>query len=189
MQELPPGGQCAPTGGAPLSQKLSSRLISTVVVAEASPASAAGERSVVMITFPSFKWGSSAYHHVIHCTGEASQETDESGTPANTVLRVALRVLAVACSLHTTWAPASPWSPRPLDLRAGAVWTLHTGPNVPSVGEVTEINEAFAENSGLVNKSCWDDGWLIKMTLSDPSELDAPMSEEAYEKYIKAIEE
>ena len=32
-------------------------------------------------------------------------------------------------------------------------------------------------------------GWLIKMTLSDPSELDELMSEEAYEKYVKSIEE
>ncbi|XP_059960996.1 glycine cleavage system H protein, mitochondrial-like [Mesoplodon densirostris] len=59
----------------------------------------------------------------------------------------------------------------------------------PLSGEVTEINEALAENAGLVNKSCYEDGWLIKMTLSNPSELDELMSEEAYEKYIKSIEE
>ncbi|XP_023987131.1 glycine cleavage system H protein, mitochondrial-like [Physeter macrocephalus] len=59
----------------------------------------------------------------------------------------------------------------------------------PLSGEVTEINEALAENPGLVNKSCYEDGWLIKMTLSNPSELDEVMSEEAYEKYIKSIEE
>ncbi|KFO21242.1 Polycystic kidney disease protein 1-like 2 [Fukomys damarensis] len=58
----------------------------------------------------------------------------------------------------------------------------------PLSGEVTEINEALAENPGLVNKSCYEDGWLIKMTVSDPSELDELMSEEAYEKYVKSIE-
>uniref|UniRef100_A0A8D2CWQ8 Glycine cleavage system H protein n=1 Tax=Sciurus vulgaris TaxID=55149 RepID=A0A8D2CWQ8_SCIVU len=57
------------------------------------------------------------------------------------------------------------------------------------LSEVTEINEALAENPGLVNKSCYEDSWLIKMTLSDPSELDDLMSEEAYEKYIKSTEE
>uniref|UniRef100_A0A452DVL7 Glycine cleavage system H protein, mitochondrial n=1 Tax=Capra hircus TaxID=9925 RepID=A0A452DVL7_CAPHI len=56
-------------------------------------------------------------------------------------------------------------------------------------GEVTEINKALAENPGLVNKSCYEDGWLIKMTFSNPSELDELMSEEAYEKYIKSIGE
>ncbi|EPQ07209.1 Sodium/hydrogen exchanger 6 [Myotis brandtii] len=40
-QELPPACQCAPTVGAPLSQKPGSRLASTVTVAGASPASAA----------------------------------------------------------------------------------------------------------------------------------------------------
>ncbi|XP_061043625.1 glycine cleavage system H protein, mitochondrial-like [Eubalaena glacialis] len=59
----------------------------------------------------------------------------------------------------------------------------------PLSGEVTEINEALAENPGLVNKSCYEDGWLIKMTQSNPSELDELMSEKAYEKYIKSIEE
>ncbi|XP_059940651.1 glycine cleavage system H protein, mitochondrial isoform X1 [Mesoplodon densirostris] len=63
------------------------------------------------------------------------------------------------------------------------------GTKLNKQGEVTEINEALAENPGLVNKSCYEDGWLIKMTLSNPSELDELMSEEAYEKYIKSIEE
>uniref|UniRef100_A0A0D9RUF4 Glycine cleavage system H protein n=1 Tax=Chlorocebus sabaeus TaxID=60711 RepID=A0A0D9RUF4_CHLSB len=59
----------------------------------------------------------------------------------------------------------------------------------PLSGEVTEINETLGENPGLVNKSCYEDGWLIKMTLSNPSELEELMSEEAYERYIKSIEE
>ena len=59
----------------------------------------------------------------------------------------------------------------------------------PLSGEVTEINKALAENPGLVNKSCYEDVWLIKMTFSNPSELDELMSEEAYEKYKKSIEE
>ncbi|XP_031220469.1 glycine cleavage system H protein, mitochondrial [Mastomys coucha] len=59
----------------------------------------------------------------------------------------------------------------------------------PLSGEVTEVNEALAENPGLVNKSCYKDGWLIKMTLSGPSGLDELVSDEAYEKYVKSIEE
>ncbi|XP_027958399.1 glycine cleavage system H protein, mitochondrial-like [Eumetopias jubatus] len=43
-------------------------------------------------------------------------------------------------------------------------------------GEVTEINEALEENPGLVNKSCYEDGWLIKIALSNPSELDELMN-------------
>uniref|UniRef100_E1BDC8 Glycine cleavage system H protein n=1 Tax=Bos taurus TaxID=9913 RepID=E1BDC8_BOVIN len=59
----------------------------------------------------------------------------------------------------------------------------------PVSGEAAEINKALAENPGLVNKSCYEDGWLIKMTFSNPSELDELTREEAYEKYIKSTEE
>ncbi|KAJ7312002.1 hypothetical protein JRQ81_006330 [Phrynocephalus forsythii] len=59
----------------------------------------------------------------------------------------------------------------------------------PITGEVTEINTALADTPGLVNKSCYQDGWLMKMTVANPSELDELMTEDAYEKYIKSIEE
>ncbi|NWV28102.1 GCSH protein, partial [Origma solitaria] len=59
----------------------------------------------------------------------------------------------------------------------------------PLSGEVTEINAALADNPGLVNKSCYQDGWLIKMTVENPAELDELMTEDAYEKYIKSIED
>lgn len=32
-------------------------------------------------------------------------------------------------------------------------------------------------------------GWLIKMTVANPAELDELMTEDAYEKYIKSIED
>ncbi|XP_036615027.1 glycine cleavage system H protein, mitochondrial-like [Trichosurus vulpecula] len=34
----------------------------------------------------------------------------------------------------------------------------------PLTGEVTELNVVLAEHPGLVNKSCYEDGYLIKMT-------------------------
>lgn len=57
------------------------------------------------------------------------------------------------------------------------------------LSEVTEITEALEENPGLVNKSCYENGWLIQITLSNPSELGELMSEKAYKKYRKCIEE
>ena len=46
----------------------------------------------------------------------------------------------------------------------------------PLSGEVTEINEALAENPRPVNKSCQENDWLTKMTLNNPSELDELIS-------------
>ncbi|KAI4568028.1 hypothetical protein MJT46_007826 [Ovis ammon polii x Ovis aries] len=99
-------------------------------------------------------------------------------------LRAVRSVQAAVGSLSAISAPSAPCSLRPWGLRAGAA--AHRP--CSAVGEVTEINKALAENPGLVIKSCYEDGWLIKMTFSNPSELEL-MSEEAYEKYIKSIEE
>ncbi|KAM4743816.1 glycine cleavage system protein H (aminomethyl carrier), b [Anableps anableps] len=59
----------------------------------------------------------------------------------------------------------------------------------PLTGEVTAINTELAENPGLVNKSCYADGWLIKMTIEKPEELDKLMDQPAYDKFIKSLDE
>uniref|UniRef100_A0A3Q3W8S4 Glycine cleavage system H protein n=1 Tax=Mola mola TaxID=94237 RepID=A0A3Q3W8S4_MOLML len=59
----------------------------------------------------------------------------------------------------------------------------------PLTGEVVEVNERLADEPGLVNKSCYKDGWLMKMTIAKPAELDSLMDEAAYERYIRSIED
>jgi glycine cleavage system H protein len=54
----------------------------------------------------------------------------------------------------------------------------------PLDGQITEVNTAIVENPALVNEDPLENGWFFKMTLSDPSELDALMDEEAYRAYI-----
>ncbi|XP_069755619.1 glycine cleavage system H protein, mitochondrial-like [Narcine bancroftii] len=59
----------------------------------------------------------------------------------------------------------------------------------PLTGEVTDINKALVDNPGLVNKSCYGEGWLIKMTLDNPAEVDKLMEEKTYEIFLKSIED
>ncbi|XP_061772791.1 glycine cleavage system H protein, mitochondrial-like isoform X2 [Nerophis ophidion] len=59
----------------------------------------------------------------------------------------------------------------------------------PLTGEVVEVNSLLADKPGLVNKSCYKDGWLMKMTIAKPSELDSLMDEAAYERYVRSIED
>uniref|UniRef100_A0A3Q2QDU7 Glycine cleavage system H protein n=1 Tax=Fundulus heteroclitus TaxID=8078 RepID=A0A3Q2QDU7_FUNHE len=59
----------------------------------------------------------------------------------------------------------------------------------PLTGEVTAVNKELAENPGLVNKSCYADGWLIKMTVEKPEELEKLMDQAAYDKFVKSLEE
>jgi len=50
----------------------------------------------------------------------------------------------------------------------------------PVSGEVTEVNEALRDAPELVNSDPFGEGWLMKVTLSDASELDALMDAAAY---------
>lgn len=56
--------------------------------------------------------------------------------------------------------------------------------NCPISGEVTEINEALEDAPETINKSAFDDGWIIKVKLSDPAELDSLMKADAYKELI-----
>ena len=55
----------------------------------------------------------------------------------------------------------------------------------PVSGEVVEINEALADNPALVNTDPWGDGWMIRIRMSDPTEVDELMTAEEYEEYIE----
>ncbi len=54
----------------------------------------------------------------------------------------------------------------------------------PASGEVLEVNEALAGDASIVNAGAESDGWLYKMKLSDPSELEALMDADGYKKLI-----
>jgi glycine cleavage system H protein len=54
----------------------------------------------------------------------------------------------------------------------------------PVDGSVTEINPAAAADPQLVNTAPQSDGWLWKMTLADPSQLDGMMDEAGYLKMV-----
>ena len=55
----------------------------------------------------------------------------------------------------------------------------------PVSGEVLEINSKLAAHPETVNKDPYGDGWLLKIRLADPKELDALMSAAQYRKYIE----
>ena len=55
----------------------------------------------------------------------------------------------------------------------------------PVSGEVVEINEALADKPELVNTDPYGDGWMIKIKVTDASELDELMPADEYEEYIQ----
>jgi glycine cleavage system H protein len=54
----------------------------------------------------------------------------------------------------------------------------------PVSGEVTEANQALADKPELVNESPYGDGWIVKVRLSDPAEVDALLTAEQYEQLL-----
>ena len=55
----------------------------------------------------------------------------------------------------------------------------------PVSGKVVEINEALADNPALVNTDPYGDGWMIRIHVSDPTEVEELMTAEEYEEYIE----
>ena len=53
----------------------------------------------------------------------------------------------------------------------------------PVSGTVVEVNEALEDEPGLINKDAFEN-WIIKVELSDKSELDDLMDAEAYKAFI-----
>ena len=53
----------------------------------------------------------------------------------------------------------------------------------PVGGSVTAVNEDLVDEPGKVNTDPMGDGWFMKMQVSDPSELDDLMDEDAYKEY------
>ncbi|MHB1000243.1 MAG: glycine cleavage system protein GcvH [Armatimonadota bacterium] len=55
----------------------------------------------------------------------------------------------------------------------------------PVNGEVIEINNNLIETPEVLNESPYSDGWLIKVKLDNPDEINELVSSESYESYLQ----
>lgn len=55
--------------------------------------------------------------------------------------------------------------------------------NIPVSGKVVEINEAISQSPEVINSDPYGAGWLFKIELANPGELDALMDAAAYDQY------
>lgn len=56
----------------------------------------------------------------------------------------------------------------------------------PLSGTVTERNERLADSPELVNDSPYEGGWMLRVQMSDPSEMDALMSAAEYSALVES---
>jgi glycine cleavage system H protein len=57
---------------------------------------------------------------------------------------------------------------------------------MPVSGEVVELNEELISTPELVNKDPYGQGWMIKLKMNDPSELDDLLSPGDYQAMLES---
>ena len=59
----------------------------------------------------------------------------------------------------------------------------------PVSGEVVAVNQVAIDSPELVNEDPYDNGWLIRVTPSQPAEMDDPMTAADYESFLETLDE
>jgi len=59
----------------------------------------------------------------------------------------------------------------------------------PVTGSVTQVNEELFNHPELVNSDPYGQGWMIVVEIGEASELDALMTAEQYEAYLRQVKE
>ncbi len=54
----------------------------------------------------------------------------------------------------------------------------------PVTGVIVEVNEELDDAPELVNESPYEDGWIIKIKMTEPDEMEDMLNAEAYIKYL-----
>jgi glycine cleavage system H protein len=57
----------------------------------------------------------------------------------------------------------------------------------PVTGQIIEVNTDLMDHPELVNEDPYNKGWIMRVTISDSSELDNLMSSQEYESYISGL--
>lgn len=57
---------------------------------------------------------------------------------------------------------------------------------MPVGGEIIEVNSKLADSPDVVNKDPYGDGWMVKIKVSNPAELNELLTPEQYKELINA---
>lgn len=57
----------------------------------------------------------------------------------------------------------------------------------PASGEIIAVNDAVSDAPELVNSDPYGEGWLVRVRLANPAELEALMDEVAYREYLAGL--
>jgi glycine cleavage system H protein len=58
----------------------------------------------------------------------------------------------------------------------------------PMSGRITEINEKLSEDPGLINRDCYQKGWIAKIDISDMGETENLLTADEYQNYLESLD-
>jgi glycine cleavage system H protein len=58
----------------------------------------------------------------------------------------------------------------------------------PLDGTVAEVNAALVDNPALINSNAENDGWFVKLTLTNPAQLEGLFDKAGYEAHLEGIQ-
>jgi glycine cleavage system H protein len=59
----------------------------------------------------------------------------------------------------------------------------------PVTGKVTTVNSALESEPELINKDCYNSGWICKIEIADDTSLEALLNAEQYKQYVKDFDQ
>ena len=59
--------------------------------------------------------------------------------------------------------------------------------NMPMTGSIKKFNDRLENEPELINNDPYGDGWIIKVSLDDPQEVNNLLTQEQYEEYCKSL--
>ncbi|MCD4780400.1 MAG: glycine cleavage system protein GcvH [Candidatus Omnitrophica bacterium] len=57
----------------------------------------------------------------------------------------------------------------------------------PMSGKIVDINGSLENDPGLINKSCYEKGWIIKIEISEKDEKSNLMTAEEYRNFLNSV--
>lgn len=58
----------------------------------------------------------------------------------------------------------------------------------PLSGKIIEVNSALDSEPGLINKNCYQNGWIAKIEISSPEERSNLMTADEYQNFLDSLE-
>jgi glycine cleavage system H protein len=58
----------------------------------------------------------------------------------------------------------------------------------PVTGEVVEVNEMIKSDASVVNRSPYEEGWMVRARVSNPAEIEKLLTPNAYEEMVAGLE-